>query len=688
MKKLLVAAVVALALPSLARAGDVSMRVQEVPLGTRTLAAITPAISFNMLAVHWIGSGSVSYRTRASHGGWRPWTTADADVSPDGGTGTWHDGNLDWSGASDAVQFRTSGTVRRLRAYELWSRVSAAPTRRLSEASSPPIVSRSGWDANEEIVRAKPSYAPTLKLAIVHHTAGTNNYTRAQAAAIVRGIEVYHVQGNGWNDIGYNFLVDRFGTVYEGRAGGMTRNVIGAHAEGFNTGSVGIALIGNFTSASPTAAQQAALVKLLAWRLDVAHVDPLSTVTLASRGNAKYPAGKVVKLRAISGHRDTGPSECPGNAVYALLPSLAKRVSNTALPKLYAPTTTGKLGAAIRFEAQLSSSLPWTVTVADAGGTTVAHGAGTGTKVRWTWTSPAAKGVYVWTISAPGVRPATGTIGSGRAAPPPPTPGLSGLQVSPGLVAPAAGVAAAVTARFVLGATAKATVTVTATDGTTLTLEDGTLPAGPNTVRFDAGPLADGLYTLQVTAKSVTTQTASAPFTVDRTLTGLAASAAAVSPNADGAGDTVSFAFVLSQPVPVQLTIQQNGVTVATPYTGQLPVGAATIAWDGTSGAGTPLPDGAYVAVLTYTDSLGTQTQTIPIAVDTVAPVLTAVDLRALSFTLSEPATLTLVVNGAAPLVLPEPQGAFHVPYAGTVTTVTAQAVDAGGNKSALLSGP
>ena len=76
----------------------------------------------------------------------------------------------------------------------------------------------------------------------------------AQAAAILRGIEVYHVKSNGWNDIGYNFLVDRYGTVYEGRAGGVDRNVIGAHALGFNTGSVGVAVMGTFTSAAPPAA--------------------------------------------------------------------------------------------------------------------------------------------------------------------------------------------------------------------------------------------------------------------------------------------------------------------------------------------------------------------------------------------------------------------------------------------------
>ena len=117
----------------------------------------------------------------------------------------------------------------------------------------------------------------------------------------MRGIEVYHVKGNGWNDIGYNFLIDRFGTVYEGRAGGIDRNVIGAHSLGFNTGTVGVALIGNYSAVSPTSAEQDALVRLLAWRLDVAHVDPLSRVVDTSGGNAKFKAGKVVTLRGDLG---------------------------------------------------------------------------------------------------------------------------------------------------------------------------------------------------------------------------------------------------------------------------------------------------------------------------------------------------------------------------------------------------
>ena len=152
-----------------------------------------------------------------------------------------------------------------------------------------------------------------LRLAIVHHTAGTNDYTPAQAAAIVRGIEVYHVVGNGWNDIGYNFLVDRFGTVYEGRGGGVDEERHRRPCGRIQLGHRRRGVDRQLHAATPPKAQQDALVNLLAWRLDVAHVDPLSRVLYISGGNSKFKAGKLVTLRAISGHRDTGPTECPGN---------------------------------------------------------------------------------------------------------------------------------------------------------------------------------------------------------------------------------------------------------------------------------------------------------------------------------------------------------------------------------------
>jgi hypothetical protein len=143
------------------------------------------------------------------------------------------------------------------------------------------------------------------------------------------------VQGNGWNDIGYNFLVDRFGTIYEGRFGGIDRNVVGAHALGFNTGSVGIALLGTYGDAKPSAAAQDAIARLIAWRLDLAHVDPTSFLTFISGGSERYANGIPVLLSAVSGHRDTGFTECPGNALYSrlarsrprLVPSAGRRSS-------------------------------------------------------------------------------------------------------------------------------------------------------------------------------------------------------------------------------------------------------------------------------------------------------------------------------------------------------------------------
>ena len=225
----------------------------------------------------------------------------------------WHIGEAVWVGSSNAIQTRPAGGVTRVRAFFVDSdrrRAAAAPrsrsrARRRSSAAL-------GWGADESIRRAPPHYAASIRLAIVHHTVSSNKYSPTQSAAIVRGIEVYHVKGNGWNDIGYNFLVDRFGQIFEGRYGGIDRNVVGAHAQGFNTGSTGIALIGNYQSGTPTAAQLASLEKLIAWRLDLAHVDPLSTLTFISGGNPRFPAGIArVPARGLGPPRRL-PDRVPG----------------------------------------------------------------------------------------------------------------------------------------------------------------------------------------------------------------------------------------------------------------------------------------------------------------------------------------------------------------------------------------
>src|SRR5581483_288034 len=184
------------------------------------------------------------------------------------------DTNPTWTGVSDSLQYRVRGRVSRLRAAFIWSPVVHETWRTLSVAGSPPIISRDDWGGNELLRRNQPRYASSVRLVFVHHTATPNNYTPDQAAAIVRGIDIYHVKANGWNDIGYNFVVDKYGHVYEGRYGGITKNVIGAHALGFNRGSVGIALIGNYNTVRPPAVAVQAIERLVAWRLDLAHVDP------------------------------------------------------------------------------------------------------------------------------------------------------------------------------------------------------------------------------------------------------------------------------------------------------------------------------------------------------------------------------------------------------------------------------
>ena len=686
MRPFLAAIALALVAPAAASAGLVTMHVSDVPLGaSRALQSASHSRPFNMLALHWTGSGSVEYRTRASAGTWRSWRAAGADDR----SGVWHDGDLDWTGASAEAEFRTQGVVRRLRSYEVESRVLAGPVRTTESAGSPALVARSAWHADEEIVRARPVIASHLRLAIVHHTAGSNDYTRAQSAAIVRGIELYHVLGNGWNDIGYNFLVDRFGTVYEGRGGGIDQNVVGAHAQGFNVGTIGVALIGNFQSAAPTTAQSDALVRLLAWRLDVAHVDPGSRVLYTSGGNFKFRAGRLVTLRAISGHRDTGPTECPGARAYALLPELTRRVAATGLPKLYGPEVIGVIGGPVRFRAQLSSALPWTVTVTDRSGATVASGAGRSSLVDWAWISAGARaGPFTWTIAAPGARPASGRLGAAPTLPPPAL-SLRGLASLPAVLAPAAdGSGGVANVTFTLGAPARVTAQLQDAAGSTVAIVlQSERPQGLNEFSWSAGALPDGRYRLVVTATAVGRSVRkAADVIIDRTLTGLLASTLALSPNGDGVDDSTSVTFTLDQPVPVRVDVLQAGTLIATIFQGTLGTGPQTVTWNGTTN-GAPLAEGVYELAFTVTDALGDVRQTLPVTIDVTPPVLTVVDAKRLLFTLSEPATVTLIVNGQARVVVGEPAGTFGVPFAGQVAGVVAQAQDFAGNVSPTVSG-
>lgn len=183
----------------------------------------------------------------------------------------------------------------------------------------PRIVTRRGWGADETLRERNFSYTKTVKAAFVHHTASGNNYRCAQAPSVIRSIYRYHVKSSGWRDIGYNFLIDKCGNIYEGRAGGVAKPVMGAHTLGFNTNSMGIAVLGSFGTSNPPAAAVKAISKLTAWKLGLFGANPKGKTYLKSGGGNLYRKGKNVRLNVISGHRDGFATECPGGRLYAKL---------------------------------------------------------------------------------------------------------------------------------------------------------------------------------------------------------------------------------------------------------------------------------------------------------------------------------------------------------------------------------
>ncbi len=181
---------------------------------------------------------------------------------------------------------------------------------------APAYVTRAQWGADPKLMTWPPQYAATTRAVTIHHTAESNDYTPEQSAAIVRGIYAYHSRKNGWGDIGYNALVDKYGTIFEGRAGGMDRPVVAAHAGGFNQETFGIAMMGTLTDTPPTPAELTSVERLAAWKLGGTYRDPSQKVTLTSAGGgtSKFAKGQTATVDALFAHRDVGNTECPGNA--------------------------------------------------------------------------------------------------------------------------------------------------------------------------------------------------------------------------------------------------------------------------------------------------------------------------------------------------------------------------------------
>lgn len=250
------------------------------------------------------------------------------------------------------------------------------------------VVTRPGWGADERLRSGGVSYM-TPKALVVHHTVTRNDYTQAEAPGLIRAVYAYHTRSRGWDDIGYNILVDRFGTVYEGRFGGFPRGVVGTHTAGFNAQTLGISLLGNFEEADPPAATVDALGRAGAWFAERFQVDPRSRVTLTSKGSPRFPRGARVTVRRMPGHRDLGTTACPGRYAYDRLAAIRTDAWRKLRAVFSEPVVDGapvRAPEPVTVSATLDHTAYWRATIATGDGTDIlAVATGRGTKAGVSW---------------------------------------------------------------------------------------------------------------------------------------------------------------------------------------------------------------------------------------------------------------------------------------------------------------
>jgi hypothetical protein len=313
-----------------------------------TVQQLDPGNGAEMIGLTWFGDQGAQYSVRGfADGAWTEWL----DLGDEGGAGPasvrvsseQHSAGPAWIGHdASLVEIRLdAGAPTSIELHAIDTEPpEAKPTVALGlgpeqadAAVGPPfIISRAGWGADDSWRAVNgpdcvaPWYSSGTYMAVVHHTVNSNSYGANDSAALLRGIYHFHVFTNGWCDIGYNFLVDRYGQIFEGRYGGPHRSVIGAQAGGFNGASTGVALVGDFDSAAVPDAAYRSLVNLLVWKMSYHGIDPLGTATTVVSDSdcacQNWPAGTVVTVPTIVGHRDLNATSCPGRYLYPLIDQL------------------------------------------------------------------------------------------------------------------------------------------------------------------------------------------------------------------------------------------------------------------------------------------------------------------------------------------------------------------------------
>ncbi len=309
---------------------------------------VSPVMSanFDLVGFLWDSGNATEIfaRLRSAAGTWSDWT--ELGIHPDNegpGNGT----DPYWSMDSTGFQVAVVGEVVNLRAGIVispeppgsGSSSLASPTADSVQATGPSFVNpRSAWDLGNDCRPAgRPLTFSDVQGIVIHHTVSKAT-SAAHVPLAIDAICSFHVNGRGWDDIGYNAIVDPYGGVWEGRTGGLEAGISGAHAAGFNTSTQGVAMLGDFSTTPPTTAQEGALVDLLDWMTGWYLINPNSNVTLYSRSDGpKFEDGEGVTLPPIMGHRDLGVTSCPGDAGYARLPAIRNAIVPT-------PRTVGSSG--------------------------------------------------------------------------------------------------------------------------------------------------------------------------------------------------------------------------------------------------------------------------------------------------------------------------------------------------------
>jgi hypothetical protein len=421
-----------------------------------------------MVAFAWHQTGVAQIGTSVlDDGGDAASVLQDQDADPDPRTPEYHPGlrtsPLYWTRGSRCVRFsmrmpagvsvshlraqfiNTSGTAAGPGTGPAGSPVSSVLGSVFGAAAAsasparPDMVTRAEWGA---IAPRKNclGYTDEIKMAYVHHTSGSNDYTPAQSDDIMRGIQYYHEHTRGYCDIAYSFLVDKYGTIFVGRydSDNTKVNVTPGSQAGFNTYTFSISAMGNYQNVPPSAATIQAVQRVLAWRLDIAHLPPLGTATMTSSGGSttRYKRGTTVKLPLISGHRQTGITDCPGNLIWDQLSAIRQTVLDTGRPKFFRPAGSRSVVTPFvnsdRFTAQATDALKWEVDLIDENGDVQQSLYGQGTSLDVTWDGmdrdglPAPPGtysavVYGWTSDGAMARSATLEVAV-NPAPPVPSP--------------------------------------------------------------------------------------------------------------------------------------------------------------------------------------------------------------------------------------------------------------------------